>query len=317
MKAVVVRAFGSEEVLRVEEAPDLSPGPGEVTVDIRAAGVNPVETYIRSGAYARKPELPYTPGTDGAGIVRAIGAGVTRVSAGLRVYLAGSITGTYAGTARARVDQVFPLPDTRTFSEGAGLHVPYATAYRALLDKAGLRSGETVLIRGASGGVGLAAIQIARMGGAIVYGTAGTGAGSELARKAGAVGVFGHDEEDKIRAAIGGAGPNVIVTMLGNATLDRDLALAAPFGRIVVVGSRGRVEIDPRPSITKDLTVHGLSLWNATPDEVVRIHRVLSPGLAAGTLRPVVRCELPLAEAPRAHRMVLAPGAAGKIVLLP
>ncbi len=105
--------------------------------------------------------------------------------------------------------------------------------------------------------------------------------------------------------------------MLANASLDRDLALAAPFGRIVIVGSRGRIEIDPRPTMSKDLAVHGFTLWNATPDEVVRIHRILSPGLASGALRPVVRCEIPLAEAPRAHRMVMAPGAAGKIVLVP
>src|SRR5262245_40840614 len=174
MKAIRVTQFGGPEVLRVEEVAEPRPGAGQVLVRVQAVGVNPVDTYIRSGAYARKPELPYTPGTDAAGTVAAVGEGVTTVSAGDRVYTSGTVTGAYAEIAVAEVSQVHPLPEKASFPQGAAVNVPYATAYRALFQRARGQAGETVLVHGASGGVGIASVQLAVAAGMTVYGTAGT-----------------------------------------------------------------------------------------------------------------------------------------------
>src|SRR5262245_51806291 len=189
MKAIRVRQFGDPEVMVVEDAPDLTPGPGQVLVRIHAAGINPVETYIRTGTYPLKPALPYTPGTDGAGIVEAVGVGVTSVLPGTRVYVghgAGGSTGTYAQQAAIGAAGVQPLPDRVSFAQGAALGVPYVTAWRALFEKAHAKAGETVLVHGASGGVGVAAVQIARAAGLTVIGTASTDRGRALVREQGA-----------------------------------------------------------------------------------------------------------------------------------
>jgi NADPH:quinone reductase len=156
MKAIVVKQFGEPSVMKIEEVPDLKAGPGQVVVRIHAAGVNPVETYIRAGVYPRMPTLPYTPGMDGAGVVMSIGKDVTRVKVGDRVYLAGCLTGTYAEQGLCDDWAVFTLPAHVSFAQGAAMHQPYATAFRALFDRANAQGGETVLIHGASGGVGIA-----------------------------------------------------------------------------------------------------------------------------------------------------------------
>ena len=174
MKAIRVQEFGGPEVLRLEDVPDPHPGAGQVLVRVRAVGVNPVDTYIRAGAHAVRPQLPYTPGLDAAGTVEAVGEGVTRVSAGDRVYTSGSLSGTYAELALCDESQVHTLPARVSFAEGAGVSTPYATAYRALFQRARATPGETVLVHGASGGVGTAAVQIARAAGFKVIGTGGT-----------------------------------------------------------------------------------------------------------------------------------------------
>src|SRR2546425_1263707 len=159
MKAIVVREFGGPEVLKLEEVPDPKPGAGDVLVRIRAAGVNPVDAYIHTGTYVRKPPLPYTPGFDGAGDVEAVGAGVTDVKPGDRVYVAGPGktgvgAGTYAELAVCLPSQLHPLPARGSFAQGAALGVPYCTAYRALFQRAWAKPGDTVLVHGATGGVG-------------------------------------------------------------------------------------------------------------------------------------------------------------------
>jgi NADPH2:quinone reductase len=302
------------------DVPAPSPGPGQVLVRVHAAGVNPVETYIRSGNYARKPALPYTPGGDGAGIVEVAGAEVTRFSPGDRVYLAGSITGTYAEFALCDEQQVHPLPARLSFAQGAAIGVPYATAWRALFQRAQAQPGETVLVHGASGGVGTAALQIGRAHGLVLFGTAGTARGRQLAVEQGAQAVFDHGAPDyleQIRAATGGRGVDIILEMLANVNLARDLPLLAPRGRVVVIGSRGPIEINPRDTMARESDIRGMMLFNATPAELSAIHAGLAAGLENGSFRPVVGRELPLAEAAEAHRAVLAPGAHGKIVLLP
>ena len=319
MKAIRVRQFGGPEALKLEEAPDLRPGAGELLIRIEAIGVNPVETYRRSGS---NPDLklPYTPGSDAAGVVGAIGEGVRRFKAGDRVYTSGTLTGAYAEAALCDEAQVHPLPESVLFEQGAAIGVPYATAYRALFQKARALPGETVLVHGATGGVGLAAVQLARAAGLVVLGTGGSEKGRALVSEQGAHHVLDHRAPgylDRVRLLTEGRGVDVILEMLANVNLGHDLKVAAEGGRIVVIGSRGAVEINPRDAMSQDATILGMLLFNATAKALASIHAALGAGLENGTLRPVIGQALPLAEAARAHRAVMEPGAHGKIVLIP
>ena len=320
MKAIRVKEFGGPEVLQLEEVPTSQPGPGEVLVRMHATGINPVETYIRAGKYARLPQLPYTPGNDGAGVVQQAGADVTEFKAGDRVYTAGSVTGTYAEFALCRKEQVHPLPANVSFAQGAAMGTPYATAYRGLLQRAVAKPGETALVHGASGGVGTAAVQLARAHGLRVFGTAGSDEGLRLVREQGAHAVFDHrtpDHFDQIMKATGGHGVDVTVEMLANVNLGKDLTILAKGGRVVIIGSRGPAEINPRDTMQRDADVRGMILPNTPPAQLASIHAALVAGLENGTLRPVVGKEFPLAVAAQAHRAVTEPGALGKIVLVP
>ncbi|HXW57341.1 MAG TPA: NADPH:quinone reductase [Candidatus Cybelea sp.] len=320
MKAIVVHEFGGPEVLRLEEVPIPRPAAGQVLVRIRAAGVNPYDTYMRSGSYAVKPPLPYTPGSDGAGDIEAVGDGVSRVKPGDRVYTAKTVTGAYAEYALTLETQVHPLPSKISYAQGAGVWVPYGTAYHALYQCALARAGETVLIHGASGGVGTAALQIARAQGLTVLGTAGTEKGLDLVKREGAHRAFDHSQPgylDEILKATGGAGVDLILEMLANVNLAQDLKLLAPEGRVVVIGSRGDVTITPRDLMLRRGSIRAFTLWAVSENEEKQIHAGLIAGMENGTLRPVVGKELPLADAPRAQSEVLQRGAYGKIVLVP
>jgi len=320
MKAIRVEEFGEPEVLRLMEVPDLEISAGQILVRLHAIGVNPVETYIRAGTYANKPLLPYTPGNDGAGIVEAVGKEVQAVNPGDRVFLSGSLTGTYAEFTLCAPNQVHPLPEHASFAQGAALGVPFATAYRALFHRGNVRSGETVLIHGASGGVGSAAVQLARAAGIHVFGTAGSGAGLELVRELGADQVFNHKDpvyRQAILDATDGRGVDCILEMLANVNLGGDLRMLALRGRVVVIGSRGPVEINPRDAMMRDADIRGMILGNAPASELADIYRKLGEELAADRIRPVVGREFPLVAAPEAHRAVMAADARGKIVLVP
>jgi len=320
VKAIRVKEFGGPEVLRLEEVPTPRPGPGQVLMRMHAIGINPVETYIRAGTYARLPELPYTPGNDGAGVVEHVGADVSEFKTGDRIYTGGSISGTYAEFALCKNEQVHPLPANVSFSQGAAIGTPYATAYRGLLQRADARPGETVLVHGASGGVGTAAVQLARARGLSVFGTAGSEEGIKLARQQGAHEVFDHrapDHFELIMKATNGHGVDVIVELLANVNLGKDLTILAKGGRVVIIGSRGPVEIDPRNTMQRDADVRGMILPNTPPAELASIHAALVAGLENGTLRPVIGKEFPLVDAAQAHRTVMEPGALGKIVLVP
>ncbi len=304
MKAIRVHQFGLPEVMKLETVPDPHPTPGQLLVHIHAAGINPVDTYIRSGQYAAPTPLPYTPGMDAAGIVE---------STGQRVYLSGSLTGTYAELALCEPSQVHPLPVTLTFAQGAAINIPYATAYRALFQKARAVPGETVLVHGASGGVGIAAVQLARAAGLRVIGTAGTERGLQLVREQGAHQVLDHRQPGYLN----GITADVILEMLANVNLANDLTALNKFGRIVVIGSRGNIEIAPREIMRRDATVFGMLLFNMPANEKAATHAGIAEGLANGTLRPVIGHELPLADVAKTHEAVMSPGAYGKIVLLP
>src|SRR5437899_10677900 len=319
MKAIRVHEFGGPEVLRLKEVPMPEVGAGQLLIRMHAVGVNPVETYIRSGTYARLPELPYTPGNDGAGVIEQVGSDVNEFRAGDRVYTAGSISGTYAEFVLCKTEQVHRLPANVSFAQGAAMGTPYATAYRGLFQRAGAKPGETVLVHGASGGVGTAAVQLARARGLCVFGTAGSDEGRKLAHEQGAHEVFDHrapDHFEQIMKATSGRGVDVIVELLANENLGKDLTILAKGGRVVVIGSRGRVEIDPRDTMQRDADIRGMGMPNTPPAELASIHAALVAGLENGTLRPVIGKEFPLAEAAQAHGAVMEPGALGKIILV-
>ena len=320
MKAIRVHEFGGADKLLLEDVPDLRPAAGQVLVRVKAAGVNPVDTYMRAGAYVVKPPLPYTPGLDAAGDVISVGEGVRKVKASERVYVAGSVSGTYAQQVLAREAQVHRLPANVTYQQGAAMGVPYATAYRALFHKAHALPGETVLIHGASGGVGIAALQLARIHGLNIIGSAGTDKGRALVREQGAHHVFDHAQSDlgeQLMKLTEGRGVDVILEMLANKNLSKDLPLLSKNGRVIVVGSRGAIEINPRDAMTRDASIIGMTLLNVNEADMASIHAALVAGLEAGVLRPVIGQELPLAQAAAAHEAVLQPGSYGKIVLIP
>jgi NADPH:quinone reductase len=311
MHAIRVHEFGDPEVMRLEELPQPEPVQDEVVVHVHAAGVNPVDTYLRAGAYAGLPALPYTPGFDAAGVL---------VPSGERVYVAGSLSGTYAEYALCRRDQVHPLPEDLSYAQGAALGTPYETAYRALFQRARAVRGESVLVHGASGGVGLAAVQLALAAGLKVVGTAGSDAGSDVVVAQGPVRVLDHrdplhlDEAFKLSA---GRGYDVVIESLASVNLGHDLSLLAQHGRVVVVGSRGTVEVDPRDLMTVEGTVLGVLVNKAPMEDIAAAHEAIVRGLREGSLRPVVGRELPLADAPRAHRLLRERPALGKLVLVP
>ena len=319
MKAIRVRGFGPPEVMGLEEVPEPQVGPGQVLLKVYAVGVNPVETYIRSGA-SGQPPLPYTPGTDAAGVVEAVGAGVRRVEPGDRVYTSFTLTGSYAEKTLCQESQVHPLPPEVSFVQGAGVNVPYSAAYRALFQRARALPGEWVLVHGASGGVGVAATQLARAAGLTILATAGTEAGRDLATVQGAHHVLDHSAPDYLQEILeltDHRGVDVILEMLANVNLGRDLTVLAPEGRVVVIGSRGEVSIDPRQTMGREAAILGMYIWNATEKETAELHAALGAGLANGTLRPIIGREMPLAEAPRAHHEIMETRAYGKIVLIP
>lgn len=324
MKAVRAHAFGGPEVLQVDDVADPIPGSGDVVIDVKAAGVNPADTYMRGGAYAIVPDLPYVPGGDAAGVISAIGDGVTGFAIGDRVFtgvaLGFSMQGCYAEKVLRNADDVLALPDEVSFQEGAALGVPYATAHYGLFARGDSTSGETVFIHGASGAVGTAAIQLAKRAGLTVIGSGGSDRGRKLILDEGGDHAVDHTSEgylDEVKALTSGKGPEIILEMLANVNLASDLDLVAKYGRIVVIGNRGEITINPRVTMMKELDVRGLALFNGSRSQMEEIMRDLLKGLADSSLRPIVGCEMPLADAAKAHQAVLEPGAYGKLVLVP
>jgi NADPH2:quinone reductase len=324
MRAIRVDDFGGPEVMRLQEVSDPIPGTGEVVIDVRAAGVNPADTYMRSGAYAILPPLPYTPGGDAGGIVAAVGPDVEDFAVGDRVFvgtaLSFDLTGCYAEKVKRRASEVMPLPDNVSFAAASAFGVSYPTAHYALFERGGARAGETVFIHGASGSVGTAAVQLAKRAGLKVVGSAGTAEGLALIVEEGADLAVDHTRKgylDEVRSYTGGRGPALILEMLANVNLAADMELVAKYGRIIVIGNRGEITVNPRLTMMKELDIRGIQLWNAAPAQVKPMMQDIMAGVAEGALRPIIGREMPLADAAAAHVAVLAPGAYGKIVLMP
>ena len=320
MKAIRVSEYGGPAVLKLEELPAPQPGPGQVLVRNHAVGINPVDTYLRSNTDNRGPKLPYTPGSDAAGVIEAVGAGVTVAKPGDRVYVGGTVSGAYAELSLCEQGQVHPLPAGASYAQGAAINVPYATAYHALFNRAHGEAGETVLVHGASGGVGIGAVQLARARGLTVIGTAGTERGRRMVAEQGAHHVLDHTAAGHLDEAVkltGGRGPDIIMEMLANANLQKDLGAIAMRGRIVVIGNRGMVEINARLAMNRDAAIIGMALYHATPAQLAGIHAALVEGLRNGSLRPVIAQELPLAQAAKSHEAVMEAGHHGKVILVP
>ena len=321
MKAIRVHEFGGPEVMKLEEVPDPKPQAGQVLVRMHAAGVNPVEAYIRTGTYAFKPSLPYTPGNDAAGLVEAVGPEVKMVKPGERVYVTAGVSGTYSEKVLSEEGKVHRLPDHVSFEQGAAMGIPYGTAYRGLFQRAEAKAGEIVLIHGASGGVGTAAVQLARAAGMIVIGTAGSEEGMKLVKEQGAHHALNHSADgflEQLMKLTSGRGVDVIIELLANKNLGRDLTVLAKRGRVAVIGSRGTVEINPRDTMAREADIRGVTLASASEGEYRQMNAALIAGLENGTLRPVIGQKIPLAEAARAHAEVMkSTGAHGKIVLVP
>ena len=319
MKAIQVDQFGLPEVMKLTELPELCPNDGQVLVEIKAIGVNPVDTYIRAGLYGPK-EFPYTPGFDAAGIVTQVGQSVGNIKQDQRVFISGSVSGTYAQKTLCKPAQIHPLPETVDFEKGAALGIPYRTAYRGLFQRAHASKGETVLIHGASGGVGIAAIQFSKAAGIKVIASAGTQDGRALVAEQGADLTIDHNEPNHLEKAVDftdGQGVDVVLEMLADINLGNDLPILAKNGRVVIVGSRGSVEINPRDLMSKEANILGLMSNLANQQQIQEAFKAIEKGLEDNTLNPVIAQRFPLAEAAEAHHAVIEESHHGKILLIP
>ncbi|KAK2100192.1 hypothetical protein P7K49_021540 [Saguinus oedipus] len=277
MRAVRVFEFGGPEVLKLQlDVAVPIPKDSQVLIKVHACGVNPVETYIRSGTYSRKPLLPYTPGSDVAGVIEAVGDNASAFKKGDRTFTSSTISGGYAEYAFAADHTVYKLPEKLDFKQGAAI---------ALIHSARMKAGESVLVHGASGGVGLAACQIARAYGLKVLGTAGTEEGQKVVLQNGAHEVFNHREVnyiDKIKTYVGEKGIDVIIEMLANVNLSKELSLLSQGGRVIVVGNRGTIEINPRDVMTKESSIIGVTFFATTKEEFQQYAAALQAGMEIG-----------------------------------
>ncbi|XP_068210141.1 quinone oxidoreductase-like isoform X2 [Palaemon carinicauda] len=318
MRAVLVRQFGGIDQMKVATdvtIPTL--GDKQVLIKMTFCGINPVDTYIREGAFGMLPDLPYVPGIDGAGVITSIGKLVTKFKPGDRVFACQTgQMGSLAEYVAVNEENAFPLDDKLSFEQGAAIGIPYFTAYRALFQKAKAKSGDRVLIHGASGAVGLAAVQIAKANGMHVTGTAGTQEGLDLVRTAGADAVYNHKEKAYLKKLQNEELFDVILEMLANVNLGNDLKLMKRHGRTIVVGSRGTVTVDPRELMGNESSVTGVALLTASPDEWSEIAAAIVDGIMAGWVKPIVDKVYSMEEAGQAHHDIIhSKGAKGKLIV--
>lgn len=327
MQAIVISKFGGLEVLEHKtnlEIPKLNSH--QVLVEVKAIGINPVDTYIRSGAFG-PVQFPHILGTDGAGIIAAVGGDVKKYKPGDHIYFFVP-SHAYASHLVANESQIHPLPAKYSFAQGAALGIPYLTALRAFLQlgkkvRKIKNKGITpiVLIHGGSGGVGIASIQIAHVLGYTTFATASTDEGRKLMLEQGADKVFDHSDPTYLQqikaAAKARDGVDLILEMLGNVNINADLDLVNKFGGVIIIGSRGDGTISPVKLMGKDSYIKGLLVFNMVEKEFEECFEWLDRNLAEGKLNPIVGRELPLKDAAVAHKDILEKKAFGKIVLKP
>ncbi len=324
MKAVRIHEYGGPEVLRYEESPTPEPGPAQVLVRVEAASVNQVDVAIRENRFPTPKQPPKTIGSDGAGVVERIGAGVKTVERGDRVFFSGlgvGSEGSYAEYAVIAEAQAVPMPAELSFVDAAALGMVFPAAYYGLIRRGDVREGETVLVQGAAGGVGSAAVQLAKARGARVLATVSGTAETDLVRKLGADEVIDYRREDVAGRALElteGRGVDLVLELVVSANLPSDIRLIAKGGRIVCTGQgpAPEVTIPIGEALAKDATLLFMNLNNAGRAGVAKIAAELAGMTADGTIKPVVGATFPLAEARRAHEL-LAGDHLGKLVLLP
>jgi len=316
--AVRVPAAGPSSIMRLETLPPLAyPSRGEIAVLVKYSGVNPVETYIRSGAYASVPPYPFTPGGCCSGIVTSVGEGVEKFSIGDRIYSARTVSGSYAERALINASFAWHLPSSIGFAEGAALGVPYHTAYRAVFTKARLKRNQTILVHGASGAVGVACVQMAKSAGCRVIGSAGSEAGRKAISEYCDV-VVSHGDINRVLEFTNGTGVDAIIEMAAHKNLGADLKMLATGGTVVVVGSRGPIEVNPRDVMSRESTITAVMLWHAKPREFDEAAEYIADGLKSCKLKPLVgQIFEGLEKAADAHDEVIehVKGTVGKIVI--
>jgi NADPH2:quinone reductase len=321
MKAMRAHQFGGPEQLRLEDAPEPQPQPGQVKIRVRAAGINPADLVRLSGRFPGIT-LPYIPGTDVCGEVEDVGTGVTHVKKGDRVF-GRALSGGYAEKTCLAASEAIPLPANLSFAEGAAIPIPFFTAYRALHHKAALKAGETVLVSAGGGGVGVAAIQLAKVAGARILTTVGSRDKADRTRALGAHVAVNYREQDfvaEVQKFTDGKGVNVIIENVATDNLAKDFTALAPNGRIVVIGTgTGKAPDATFPvfgALSKDAIVYGMSLVNAGP-VIPEMGKALSNLFAEEKIKAVVSKSYPVSEAQQALADLLAGKVFGKLVLTP
>ncbi|MBJ7536414.1 NADPH:quinone reductase [Marinomonas transparens] len=316
MKAMQMKDYGPATDLTLVETNKPNFNADQILIEMGAAGVNPVDTYIRSGTNNYSTTFPHTPGSDGAGTIAALGDNVTGFEIGQRVYFSRNLTGSSAEFTVCAATHVYPLADALSFQEGACVGIPYTTAHRALFGRANAKAGDTVLVHGATGAVGIATVQLALAAGMEVVASAGTPEGAALLSKQGVSTVIMHSEDNHLAPFQSlDTGFDIIIEMLANHNLDQDLKALAFGGCVAVIGNRGTVEINPRDLMARDASVVGVALANVKPDELALIAKSLRPLFEKGVLKPVIRHSYALTELPQAHEDVLKSGALGNLVI--
>jgi len=324
VKAVRIHEYGGPEVLVYEDVPMPEPGPAQILVRVAAATVNPVDVAVREDRFPTPKDPPKTLGSDGAGVVERVGAEIGSVEPGDRVAFSGlgiGSEGSYAEFALIAETQVVRMPEGLSFVDAAAIGMAFPAAYYALVTRGALREGETVLIQGASGGVGSASVQLAKALGARVLATASGPGAADLVLGLGAEAVVDFRTEDvaaRVLELTDGKGVDLVHELVLSVNLPTDVKLVAKGGRIVGTGQ------GPGPDATapigaalaKDVSVLFMNLSNAGRAGVAAIAAEIAEMAAAGQVRPVIGTELPLSEARRAHEL-LAGDHLGKIVLLP
>ena len=322
MRAMLCHAWGGPETLTLSDVPAPEPGPGEVKIAVAAAGVNFADSLIVAGQYQEKPPFPFAPGLEAAGEVLAVGAGVSRVKPGDRV-LALPDWGAFAEQAVARESDVFAIPDGMDFAEAAGFPITYGTAHGALRWHADLQAAETLLVHGAAGGVGLAAVEAGKAIGARVIATAGGPEKLAIAKAHGADELIDYRSEDireRVKAMTDGEGADVVFDPVGGDVFDASLRCTAWGGRILVIGfAAGRVpQIPANILLVKNIAAMGV-YWGSNrkraPERLAEEFAELFQWYQAGKLKPHVSHRFELSEAAKAIEMLTSRKSTGKVVL--
>jgi NADPH:quinone reductase len=318
---MVMRQLGAPELLELKELPDREPGPGQVAIEVAAAGCNFADVLICRGRYQLKPELPFSPGSEVAGRIRAVGAGVQGLAPGDRVAAQVGYGG-YASLAIADARRVQRLPDAMPFTDAAALGVVYQTSYLALVDRARLAAGETLLVHAAAGGAGLAAVQIAHALSARVIAGVGSEDKRELCLAHGAdhaVVTRDADWIERVRELTSGRGADVIYESVGGDLFEGSLKCIAWGGRLIVIGfSSGAIpELRMNRVMLKHIAVVGLNLggYHEHQPELLREATKQIFALYEKGLRPLIHARYPLADAARALADLAARKTAGKLIL--